>query len=219
MKLCRCIFFIVLFSGIFESVYAGIPPKRKRLSNNNTSCAISRSKFTSSDLVEYRFGIVAGQNISSIKSENESMMDKILGVMGGVAAQIIWPKGFVIQPEILYSKKGTMFSGSGLRYHIDYVEVPVKAMYRLNVASVKPFAFIAPYGAYALKLYEEGDIHGDDTFDPLLKNFDYGIGAGAGFDVWRVQVAFKYSWGFAQVIQETFAIRNKVFTAQVGLFF
>ena len=222
MKLWKYIFCIVLvWSGIIEmrEVNAGIPPKRLRLGNSNTSCAIPRGKSSASDLLEYRFGIVAGQNISNIKTDNESVMDIIPGVMAGVAAQIIWPMGFTIQPEILYSKKGSMFSGSGLRYKIDYVEIPVKVKYRLNVAFVKPFAFVAPYGAYALGLTEEGEVHGDDTFSNLVKKWDYGVGAGAGFDVWRIQLSFKYSWGFAQIIQETFTIRNKVFTLSAGVFF
>ena len=221
MNLWKCIFCMVLFSGIVELVEAnaGIPPKRMRISNSKTSCGISRAKYTSSDLLEYRFGIVAGQNVSTIKAKNEAMIDILPGVMAGVAAQIIWPMGFTLQPEVLYSKKGGMFSGSGLRYKIDYVEVPIRAMYRLNVAFVKPFAFVAPYGAYALGLTEEGEIYSDDTFSPLVKKFDYGVGAGAGFDVWRIQITFKYSWGFAQLVEETFNIRNKVFTAQVGVFF
>jgi len=221
MKTWTYIFCVILFAGLFETieVNAVVPPKKNRKSNVKTSCAISRAKYASSDLIVYNFGVVAGQNISTIKSQNDAIMDIVPGIMGGVAAQIIWPKGFTLQPEILYSQKGCVFSGSGLTYKIDYVEVPVKVMYRLNIAYIKPFAFAAPYGAYAINFSEVGDISGDDTFSNLIKKWDFGVGAGAGFDVWKLQVAFRYSWGFAQVVQETFNIRNKVFTASAGLFF
>ena len=139
--------------------------------------------------------------------------------MGGVALQVVWPKGFALQPEVLYSQKGCMFAGSGLRYDIDYVEVPLKVMYRLHMAQVKPFGFVAPYGAYAIRLAENGNRTSNDVFSNQIQKWDYGVGAGAGFDVWKIQLSFKYTWGFAQVAKETFTIRNKVFTISAGFLF
>jgi len=184
---------------------------------SKTSCTVTRGKFTVSDQIEYRYGIVVGQNVATIKSKQGSSQDVITGLVGGLALQAAWPKGFVIQPEFLYSKKGCTFSGSGMRYDINYLEIPVKVMYRLHMAEVKPFIFAAPYGAYAIKISEVGDVASDDIL--LINKLDYGIGAGAGFDVWKIQLSFKYSWGFAQVANEAFVIRNKVFTVSAGLFF
>ena len=197
-------------------VHANTKPKTKSKAKN--SCTILRSKYSSSDLIEYHIGIVAGQNMATIKSKKNDSQDVITGLMGGVAAQVIWPKGFTLQPEILYSQKGCMFTGSGLMYYMDYIEVPVKAMYRLHMAQVKPFVFAAPYGAYAIRLTENGNQTSDDTYSSQINKSDYGIGVGAGFDVWKIQLSFKYSWGFAQVLNETFPVRNKVFTASVGFF-
>ena len=219
MRTLTNILLIIFFAGLFETVEASVggPPRRKPKGKN--SCTIPNKRHSQADLVSYRFGIVAGQNISTIASANDAMMDKIPGIMGGAAAQINWPIGFTIQPEILYSKKGCVFSGSGLKYIIDYVEVPVKFMYKLNIADVKPFVFAAPYGGYAIKLTEDGDVAGDDTFSNMIKKGDFGVGAGAGFEVWKIQIAFKYSWGIAQVVEDTYNIRNKVFTVSVGFFF
>jgi len=163
--------------------------------------------------------VVAGQNIATIKSNQGSSQDVITGFVGGLALQVVWPKGFVIQPEVLYSQKGCTFSGTGVRYDIDYLEIPVKAMYRLHMAEVKPFVFAAPYGAYALKIAENGEVISDDIPSSGINKFDFGMGAGAGFDVWKIQVSFKYSWGFAQVANESFPIRNKVFTVSAGFLF
>ena len=195
-------------------VYAGIKPKSKA----KTSCTIFRTKFTVSDQIEYRFGIVAGQNIATIKSKKNDSQDVITGLLGGLAVQIIWPKGFVLQPEVLYSQKGCVFSGSGIKYNIDYAEVPVKMMYRLHMAQVMPFVFVAPYGAYAIRLTENGNLTSDNTYSNQINKLDYGIGAGAGFDVWKIQLSFKYTWGFAQVLDESFPVHNKVFTISVGFF-
>ncbi len=198
-----------------SDVMAGSKPKPQ----SKNSCTIFRGKFTTSDQMEYHLGIVAGENIATIKSQKGASQDVITGLMGGLAFQVIWPKGFALQPEVLYSQKGCMFVGSGLRYDIDYIEVPVKVMYRLHMAQVKPFAFVAPYGAYAIRLSENGNMTSDDTFSSQINKWDYGIGAGAGFDVWKIQLSFKYTWGFAQVVNETFTIRNKVFTISAGFLF
>ena len=192
---------------------------RKPRPQSKTSCTVYRGKFTNADQIEYRYGIVVGQNIATIASKKGASQDVITGLMGGVALQVVWPKGFALQPEVLYSQKGCIFAGSGLRYDIDYVEVPLKVMYRLHLAQVKPFAFVAPYGAYAIRLTENGNRTSNDVFSNQIQKWDYGVGAGAGFDVWKIQLSFKYTWGFAQVAKETFTIRNKVFTISAGFLF
>ena len=186
---------------------------------SKTSCTIFRGKFTASDLIEYHYGIVAGQNVATIKSKQGSSQDVITGFMGGLAMQVVWPKGLVIQPELLYSQKGCIFSGSGLKYDIDYLEIPIKVMYRLHMAEVKPFVFVAPYGAYAIKVAENGEALSDDVITNKINKLDFGIGAGGGFDIWKIQVSFRYSWGFAQVANESFSIRNQVFTVSAGFLF
>ena len=177
-----------------------------------------RGKYTRSDLVEYRFGVIAGQNTATIKSKNGESQDIIRGLMGGAVAQIVWPKGFAIQPELLYSQKGCVFTGSGLGYDIDYLEIPVKAMYRLHMAELKPFVFAGPYGAYAIKIAEYGE-RSNSAFTNEINKMDFGLAAGAGFDVWKVQLSIKYSWGLGQVAKETYPIRNNVFTISAAFFF
>ena len=208
-------FFVVLWTS---EVHAADPFFKSR-TKVKTSCTVMRGKHTVSDQIEYRFGVVAGRNIVTIKSKNSDSQDIILGLMGGVAMQAIWPKGLVLQPEILYSQKGCI-TAKTLRYDMDYVEVPVKVMYRLNVADVKPFAFVTPYGAYAFRLTESGERGiGNDVLASQINKWDFGIGAGAGFDVWKIQVSFKYTWGFPPVLDDFLTIRNKVFTVSAGLLF
>ena len=178
-----------------------------------------RGKYTGSDQIEYRYGVVAGQNIATIKSAKGDSQDIITGLMGGVAMQAIWPKGLVLQPEILYSQKGCIFTGNPLRYDMDYLEIPVKVMYRLHLADVKPFAFVAPYGAYAIRLTENGERISDDIYSTKINRLDFGIGAGAGFDVWKIQLSFKYTWGITPVLDDVFTVRNKVLTFSAGFFF
>ena len=217
MKVFISILFITFLTGfpLVEDVHGNFKPKSK----SKNSCTIYRGKFTVSDQIEYNFGVIAGQNMATIKTKKGDSQDVLIGLMSGVAFRVVWPKGFAVQPEILYSQKGCLFTGSGLIYGMDYLEVPVKVMYRLHLAEIKPFVFAAPYGAYAFRLKPKGNIISDDIYSDQINKIDAGIGAGAGFDIWKVQLSFKYSWGFAQVLNETFPIRNKVFTISAGIFF
>ena len=217
MKVFISILFIAFLTGLpfTEDVYGSFKPKSK----GKNSCTVYRGKYTVSDQIEYRYGIVAGQNIATIKSLRGDSQDVISRLMAGVALQIVWPKGFALQPELLYSQKGCMYTGTTTRYDIDYLEIPVKAIYRLYLADVKPFVFAAPYTAYALKLSPNGDVDVAEIDLPQLNRFDAGIGVGAGFDIWKVQISFRYSWGFAQVLNAAYPVHNKVFTISAGLFF
>lgn len=210
---------IISFFAILWTAEVSAFPFFKSKSKVRTSCTVMRGKNTVSDQIEYRYGVVAGQNIATIKSKKSDSQDIITGLVGGVAMQAIWPKGFVLQPEILYSQKGCVFTGNPLRYDMDYLEIPVKAMYRLNLADVKPFAFVAPYGAYAIRLTANGEAISDNVFANKINKFDFGIGVGAGFDVWKIQLSFKYTWGIAPVLDDVYTVRNKVLTFSVGFFF
>ena len=220
MKNCAGMIFIIFLMGLpwAGDVHANSNPKFKPKAKPKTSCTVIRTKYTVSDQIEYRYGVVVGQNVATITSNKSDSQDVMTGLVGGLAAQVIWPKGFTLQPEVLYSKKGCMFTDTGLTYDIDYVEVPVKAMFRLHMSHVQPFVFAAPYVAYAIKLTETANITPDDTYLNLINKLDYGIGVGGGFDVWKIQIAFRYSWGFPQVISETFPLRSKVFTVSAGIF-
>jgi len=190
-------------------VYSGFKPKQK---NRNSIFA----KNTAADQIEYHYGIVAGQNITTIKTPKTTSQDVITGWMVGLAMQVVRPDGFVFQPELLYSQKGCI-TEDRYQYNVDYVEVPVKLMYRLYLAEIKPFAFVSPYAAYAFKITPNGDFNSNDS-DQIYK-FDAGIGVGAGFDIWKAQLSFRYSWGFTQVLNEVTPMRNKVFTISVGYLF
>ena len=109
MKTWKCIVVIIFFSSLLiaEDVY-GAPPKNPP-KNSKTSCTMSRSKRSSSDLVGYSIGLVGGQNFSTIRSNDNSIINVITGFVGGVAAQVNWPTGFAIQPEAAPRRKTSIF--------------------------------------------------------------------------------------------------------------
>ncbi len=213
MRIAIFLFSLFCFLLCTEHVTHAKPkPKEKN------SCTVFRGKYTAADLIDIRYGIKGGENIATIKSNKGTSQDIITGWMGGVAVQVAWPKGFALQPEVLYSQKGCIIQGTNMKYHINYLEVPVNFMYRLNMAQIKPFVLVAPYGAYALKISEEADLVANSNKN-IINKWDYGVGVGAGFDAWMVQLAFKYSWGFAKLVDNSDHIRNKTFTISAAVFF
>ena len=212
MKLIISILFIAFSMSLpcTGEVYSVVKPRQK---NRNSIFA----KFTAADQIEYRYGIVAGQNIATIKTSGSSSQDVVTGWMAGLAMQVVWPQGFAVQPEVLYSQKGCITEDPRVQYDMDYIEVPVKLMYRLYLADIKPFAFVAPYAAYAIDISPKGD--DNSNYLDQINKFDAGIGAGAGFDIWNAQLSFRYSWGFTSVLNDLSPLRNKVFTISVGVLF
>ena len=211
---------LLLLAGLLEALGAPPPPRRPRTGNSGTSCVIARSKFSSSDLIMYRLGVIGGINSATFNTKSDHFTEVIFGITGGLAAQIIWPVGFVVQPAVMLSQKGCSLGGSGIEYKIDYLEVSTKLMYRLNIADIKPFAFIAPYGASSLGMKTTGlEIQSEEIFSEIVKKYDFGIISGAGFDIERFQLSFKYSWGIGQVTDDPFPIRNGVFIVTAGVFF
>jgi len=166
--------------------------------------------------VEYNFGFVIGVNSEIIEDNIMPYYGNsynILKFTGGLAFRIIWPKelvGLVLQPEILYSQTEIHYLMYEKNYY-HYLKVPVNMMYRLQVAEVKPFALIAPYGIFAFK----GDTNNDGIFYYYDRNYlwSYGISVGAGFDVWKIQLSYNYSWGFGD------HVHNNVYTISAGIFF
>jgi hypothetical protein len=194
---------------------------RKRRRNEQTSCAIQRGKYTQADLVVINYGLKIGENLTTIRNTDDSGLSIITGIQAGAVVQVVWPKGFVFQPEVLYSKKGCIFRKSSLEYKIDYVEVPLNFMYRLHMADVKPFVIAGPYGAYAIRKYTKNEAvkKDDDMYVSQIKDWDYGISAGAGFDVWKIQLSFKYNWSLDNIIKDDKKSRNNTLSLSVGLLF
>lgn len=216
MKRITIFIITLLCLSIVSEASASIPKKKKKSTKN--SCTIFKGKFSDDDLIKVRYGIVFGENVSSINNpEDKSSQNNIQGIKAGFATQIAWPKGFALQPELFYSQKGCLFMGSNSQYAVDYLELPVKAMYRLKIAYVIPFAYVAPYGAYAVRIKNTSEIKEFTKYKNDIKRWDCGISLGAGIDVWKVQLGFKYSWGFLQVIKQENPMKNRTFSVYVGI--
>ena len=162
---------------------------------------------------QVRVGVKGGvmfNDMSDLKiGENSYSFDHRTGFQAGIVVQAKIPGvGLAIQPELLYTSKGARLVESnippikafrttdapvnGLNFRTDYIELPVNIQWGIDLLLVKPFLQVSPYVSYAIGKY--GSLV--DTDWKNLNRWDYGMGIGAGIDIWIFQIAFKYSWSF-----------------------
>lgn len=147
-----------------------------------------------------QFGIKAGLYTSQFSDLENFKLKNNVGFQAGVLYKLHVLPSFVIQPELLYvakeaklnGKEGEVTVGDG-RYAMKYMQVPVSLQYGPNLIVARPFLQVVPYINYAL-----GKSSNVGSWDDINR-FGYGIGLGAGVDVWKFQFNARYNWDFSKV--------------------
>lgn len=148
---------------------------------------------------------------------------------------------FSVEPQALYSQKGTKVKGTGSKsslegsVRITYIEVPVLVKYWIPVSDsqVRPFVFAGPDVEFKVSCTAEGAILAvtgstdcDKTGTEIkLKSTDLGATAGAGIQFkagnQTVRVDARYTLGLTDINDagDNRKIKNRAFAATVGLGF
>ena len=162
----------------------------------------------SESLPTTKFGIKGGLNLSNLYVNDVKDENMKVGFNAGIFAKIPVTKGFSIQPELLYTQKGSKLTydnvfGSGeYRYNLNYVELPLAAVF--NIA--KNFNLhVGGYASYLVsanikQLKDNGDINtiADLKADDFHR-FDYGLLGGLGVDVQNFTIGARYNYGLHEV--------------------
>lgn len=123
-------------------------------------------------------GLRAGANVSTLKfSDDLSGVDTSasLGVHAGVFLQFaLTDTTFAIQPELLYSQKGSLSSSDAAR--IDYIVLPLllKAKLNLNLLGLQAQPLIGPELGYAVSA--STDLNPD--FIDSINRLNFGVNLG-----------------------------------------
>ena len=152
------------------------------------------------------FGITAGFNTNAAQLQDVSL-DSRYGWNAGLTYSINLPLGFSLQPSLLYTQKSgavaitslgilnELVSGS-VYQSVGSLSVPVSVQWGPNLIVARPFLDVTPYVGYALtnKIKAvDPDIEGVTEGELGL---DYGVGLGAGINVWKLQAIVRYNWSF-----------------------
>jgi hypothetical protein len=132
---------------------------------------------------QVNFGIKAGVNVASQVYSGGGVTyspSSVLGFHGGVYAHIKFGK-FGIQPEAYYSMAGSKvsFSGASNAVKTNYISLPI--LLRFNITD---FFNIHAGPQFGLLVSAKQTYNGTSTdIKNQLKSGDFGIAAGAGFDL------------------------------------
>ncbi len=170
---------------------------------------------TTTDLLaqnRVRAGLKGGLNASSLFYDAQGVSNKKerIGFHGGLYAQIPAGDFFAIQPELLYTTKGSSadysttllgrtFSGNNT-FRLNYAELPVLATFKLG-QSVELQA--GPYVSYLLNtgVNSNGDF-GSGNVGISRDNFnkvDYGLAGGLNFFLGKALIGARYEQGLQRI--------------------
>ncbi len=156
-----------------------------------------------------RVGLMLGGTSSSV-SVVDVDAESISQFHGGLTAQFPLGMGFSVQPGLVFQRKGMSLndwkgdSGSDFKTNVGYLEVPVQIQWGPDLLLFRPYLFAEPFLGYRLGYNQGYSLKFDDPdavklFEEEPKKIEYGLGIGAGIDIWIFQVSAKYFWNFGSI--------------------
>ena len=146
-----------------------------------------------------QFGIKAGLNFNTMGDINlgnieKGTMDNKTGFHIGALYRIKIPLvGLALQPELVYTQNestlGTKGNADICDFKMKQLQLAASLQWGLDLILLRPYLQVAPYMGYVM---------GNNTSVKDMKwemdELRYGIGLGAGIDIWKLQVSGKYVW-------------------------
>lgn len=150
---------------------------------------------------EVNFGVKAGANFSNFTGDDIDSDGKTGFYVGGLA-DISISENFHFQPEVLYSNEGADEA------KLDYIRVPLMAKYYI----IENLSILAG-PTVAFKIAAE-----DDFMDEATKSIDFGLAAGASYDIAGGFFAeVRYNFGLANISDvDGGDIKNSNFQVGIG---
>jgi hypothetical protein len=159
-----------------------------------------------------KFGIKAGVNLSNMYVDDVQDENMKVGLNVGLLAKIPVVRALSIQPELLYTSKGSkvrydnLLLGNGeYRFNLNYVELPVLAVINvaknLNLHAGGYAAYLT--GVNVKDMDDDGNVY--DISKLNADNFnriDYGLVGGLGIDVQNFTIGARYNYGLKEVGKE-----------------
>lgn len=145
------------------------------------------------------YGILGGVAFSTLTGNNVSNAASRTGFMGGLFLDVNINSSVAVEPEVLYSMKGSDFTGTDTTVALNYIEVPILVKYSLHPAS----------GMYLLAGPTVNFDTGSDvpsiptTTGPALSlspNLTFGGILGLGYSFGHVGIEGRYDFDFSDAL-------------------
>lgn len=161
-----------------------------------------------------RAGIRGGLNVSNLYVKDVDDENSRYGFNAGLYGQILSTEAFAIQPELLYSTKGAQAEYHGVlgdqtaRFNLNYLEVPLLAVFKLGSAAEIHAGGYASYLLSANIKYTGDFTNGTDQLDrDQFRSGDAGLVGGFGLNFGNMQVGARYNYGLVEIAKSN-AARN-----------
>lgn len=145
------------------------------------------------------FGVTGGLNFNTV-TVKDLQMDTKAGFNLGVTYLLDLPLGLSVQPSLVYSQNSLDYStleSIETMQKVGSVKLPVSVQWGPDLIIARPFIDVTPYVGYTLSNKLEGGLKGVVSGETSLENtFEYGVGIGAGLNVWKLQAIVRYNWNF-----------------------
>lgn len=145
------------------------------------------------------FGVTAGMNFNSTKIEDVKT-DAKAGWNIGVTYGLDLPLGFSVQPSLVFIQKAADYSpvdAVTAVQKVSSINIPVSVQWGPDLIVARPFIDVTPYLGYSMSNKLKGNLAGIVKGETSLANaFEYGVGLGAGLNVWKLQAIVRYNWNF-----------------------
>ncbi|MFD1871939.1 porin family protein [Hymenobacter bucti] len=176
------------------------------------------------------FGIKAGASLTNLTGDGTGNTKNIFGFHGGLVANLALNDAFSIQPEVLYSMKGTKTEGSFTGYstkltsRLHYIDVPVLA--RVNAGGL--FFELGPQIGFLVAAKQKREVTGtgagtsEQDIKSGVRTVDFGYAAGLGYQLSNGPgIGLRYNGGFIDTKNpsSSSAVRNSAFQLYVSYMF
>jgi hypothetical protein len=154
---------------------------------------------------EPKMGVKGGLNVSNLYIDNVNDENARFGFNVGLYGQLFSSEVFALQPELLFSTKGSRnefdgFADETVKFNLNYLDLPVLAVIKLGESAE---IHAGAYASYLLNtnISYEGDLGngGEDIDRDNFKSYDYGLVGGFGLNFGNLQVGARYNYGLVKI--------------------
>lgn len=145
------------------------------------------------------FGLEGGVSLNKYTTMSE-FKSNIAGWHAGLTLLVKMPAFFAFQPAVLFERSNAdvpMANQTG-RFNVNALNIPLSVQWGPELGFCRIFAEAVPYVDINLAAKI-----GDTDMRDSIKKAQFGMGAGLGIDIWRLQLKVRYNWGFGDWRQMT----------------
>ena len=167
-----------------------------------------------------KVGIKGGINLATLSGDDAEGFSSKVGPLAGVALNLGINDMFSVQPEVLYSVKGTQSDeDSKAKLNLNYIDVPV--LLKVNAGGL--FFELGPQLGILASAKSKYEDESDDVKD-TFKTVDLGYAAGLGYQLdGGFNLGLRYNGGITNIfdldVEEEPKVRNSAFQFHVGYMF